>query len=104
MTTESPPAKVRLSDELGMVQKRSDFADACVMLPEGAYWGDPLTPTLAREIVDAAVAATHADYSDGVRLMAAEIERLRSALRLIADDVCDNSYTRTARAALGPNV
>ena len=36
--------------------------------------------------------------------LVAEVERLRTALRLIADDVCDNSYTRAARAALGPTV
>lgn len=37
-------------------------------------------PLYDQAALDAALAATHADCADGVRLMAAEIERLRSAL------------------------
>lgn len=38
-------------------------------------------PLYGQEAIDSAVAETHANYADGVRLMTTEIERLRSALR-----------------------
>ena len=86
-------------------QQMSDFADAAsdeVRRIEAAAWGESfcmqaaeierLQATLKlqqasyeREIA-LDVAATHADYADGVRLMASKIERLREFLTIwIAD-------------------
>ena len=32
---------------------RMKFADVCALMPEGVYWGDLLTPQIARELVEA---------------------------------------------------
>lgn len=43
------------------------FHAACALLPEGADWGDPLTPDLVREVAAAAVAAER-DPANVIRL------------------------------------
>jgi hypothetical protein len=37
--------------------KRMKFADVCALMPEGVYWGEHLTPQIARELVEAGVYA-----------------------------------------------
>ena len=59
--------KSALSEGLGLVPDRVAFADVCAMLPEGMSWGDPMTPPIAREIVDAAVAAERERCAAAVR-------------------------------------
>ena len=58
MTTEATPGALGSNEGLGpLLPERAAFADVCAMLPEGVSWGDPLTPQIARVIVEAAVAA-----------------------------------------------
>jgi hypothetical protein len=37
---------------------RMTFADVCALMPEGVYWGEPLTPQIARKLIQAGFAAS----------------------------------------------
>lgn len=88
MHQETPPAKVASNELLGpKVWARKDQLQhaskrgglMCAMYPDTNGRSD-LEPLYDQAVLDAAAAATHADYADGVRLMAAEVKRLRAAL------------------------
>jgi hypothetical protein len=53
--------------------KRMKFADVCALIPEGVYWGDGLTPEIARRLVEAG-------HAHAAAVSAAENARLREAL------------------------
>jgi hypothetical protein len=55
-------------------QKRMKFADVCALMPEGVYWGDGLTPEIARRLVEAG-------HAHAAAVSAAENARLREAIQ-----------------------
>jgi hypothetical protein len=52
------------------------FADVCALMPEGVYWGDGLTPEIARRLVEAG-------HAYAAAVSAAENARLREALQAV---------------------
>ena len=113
----SQPGEVRSSAPLGLLPEQAGWAvemhGECVLFANNAEKASGRSPGANIRVytetqVLAAVAAERAAaknrYHSTLDSMDAEIERLRAALQAIADDVCDNTYTRTARAALKPNV
>ena len=73
------------------------FADVCALMPEGVYWGDGLTPEIARELVEAGNAHAAAVSAD----LAAENARLREALEVVLNYTETHSKAHiAARAAL----
>jgi hypothetical protein len=54
--------------------KRMKFADVCALMPEGVYWGDGLTPEIARRLVEAG-------HAHAAAVSAAENARLHAAIR-----------------------
>lgn len=57
-----PLLGVGSSAMLGLVPERLKFVDVCALMPEGVHWGEPLTPQIASDLVDAIRATEHARW------------------------------------------
>ena len=49
------------------VPERLKFADVCALMPDGAHWGEHLTPQIARELVEAGVYAERKRWEEATR-------------------------------------
>lgn len=102
----SQPGEVRSSAPLGLPPLPQCYMRHWINCPfeDIGLFKEEQMRAYAAAAVAAERAAAKNRYHSTLDSMDAEIERLRAALQAIADDVCDNTYTRTARAALKPNV
>lgn len=55
------------------------FADVCALMPEGVYWGEHLTPQMARDLVEAGVYAERKRWEEAMRLTWQMVDPLKPA-------------------------